>query len=242
MTRKAISFACHQFWIETAWPHLRLNAAAGDGVPAMSDTNRTALLTLLVASYDELKQRLTRRAGSADLADEVLQDTFLRLSNATGIGQVRDLHAYLFRVAMSVATNRRVAERRRFTVSETDALFDLVDESPGPDRIIEARSEIDALKRVIQELPERRREILIATFVDEVPLRKTAQRFSVSVRTVQVELKHALAHCALRLDRGARTQSAYRPLNSFDQRDRIRHALPLDEVAVVRRWPAGGGT
>ncbi len=117
----------------------------------MSDTNRTALLTLLVASYDDLKQRLTRRAGSADVADEVLslihislcirdrrltrragsadvadevlQDTFLRLNNATVIGPVRDLHAYLFRVAMSVASNRRVAERRRLTVSETDALF-----------------------------------------------------------------------------------------------------------------------
>src|SRR5262245_2583439 len=111
----------------------------------MSDTNRTALLTLLVASYDDLKQRLTRRTGSADLANEALQDTFLRLSNTDGIGPVRDLHAYLFRVAMSAISNRRVAERRRRTVSQTDALFDLVDDSPGPERIIEARSEINAL-------------------------------------------------------------------------------------------------
>jgi len=171
----------------------------------MSDTNRTALLTLLVTSYDDLRSRLARRAGSADLADEALQDTFLRLSNATGIGPVRDLKAYLFRVALSIVSNRRVAERRRRTVSETDAVFDLADDMPGPDRVIEARSEIGALKRVIQDLPARRRQIFMAAFVDEVPLKQIAERFGISVRTVQVELKQALVHCAMRLNRNTRT-------------------------------------
>jgi RNA polymerase sigma-70 factor (ECF subfamily) len=196
----------------------------------MSDTNRTALLGLLVASYDDLRSRLARRAGSAELADEAIQDTFLRLSNATGIGPVRDLKAYLFRVAMSIVSNRRVAERRRRTVSESDAMFEMADDKPGPDRVIEARSEIGALKRVIQELPARRREIFMATFVDEVPLRETAKRFGVSVRTVQVELKQALVHCAMRLDRNARAPRAPRPLNHLYQRDRARRALHLSET------------
>jgi RNA polymerase sigma factor (sigma-70 family) len=187
----------------------------------MSDTNRTALLTLLVTSYDDLRSRLARRAGSADLADEALQDTFLRLSNATGIGPVRDLKAYLFRVALSVVSNRRVAERRRRTVSEVDAVFELADDNPGPDRVIEARSEVGALKRVIQDLPARRREIVMAAFVDEVPLKQIAERLGVSVRTVQVELKQALVHCAIRLNRDMRTP---RQLRHPDQ-DRARRAL-----------------
>jgi RNA polymerase sigma factor (sigma-70 family) len=208
----------------------------------MSDTNRTALLTLLVASYDDLKQRLTRRTGSADLANEALQDTFLRLSNADGIGPVRDLHAYLFRVAMSAISNRRVAERRRRTVSETDALFDLVDDSPGPERIIEARSEINALKQVIQELPARRREILMAICVDEVPLRQVAERFGVSVRTIQVELKQALVHCAVCLDRGARMPgAAFRRRNPFGQHDRSSHMAASDNDTLARRLPFGSG-
>jgi RNA polymerase sigma factor (sigma-70 family) len=209
----------------------------------MSDTNRTALLTLLVASYDDLKQRLTRRTGSADLANEALQDTFLRLSNADGIGPVRDLHAYLFRVAMSAISNRRVAERRRRTVREADTLFELPDETPGPDRIIEARSEINALKRVIQELPARRREIFMAICVDEVPLRQVAERFGVSVRTVQVELKQALVHCEVCLDRGARIPGvAFRRRSPLDQRDRSSRILPSDnDTALARRLPFGGG-
>ena len=209
----------------------------------MSDTNRTALLSLLATRYDDLKQRVKRRAGSADLADEALQDTFLRLSSATGIGQVRDLQAYLFRVAMSVASNRRVAERRRRpATTDADALFDLADDSPGPERIIEARSEIDALKRVILELPTRRREIVVAAFVEEVPLRSIALRFGISVRTVQVELKQALAHCAARLGRDTRVSSAaFRRPRPFDQRDRARCVPSLSETALIRRLPAPGG-
>jgi RNA polymerase sigma-70 factor (ECF subfamily) len=191
----------------------------------MSDTNRAALLTLLVASYDDLRSRLARRAGSTELADEALQDTFLRLSNATDVGPVRDLKAYLFRVAMSVVSNRRVAERRRRTVSETEAMFEMIDDKPGPDRVIEARSEIGALKRVIQELPTRRREIFMATFVDEVPPRQIAAKFGISVRTVQVELKQALVHCAVRLDRDTRTQRTLRPLTDLYRQDRARRVL-----------------
>jgi len=209
----------------------------------MSDTNRTALLALLVTSYDDLKQRLTRRAGSADLANEALQDTFLRLSNADGIGPVRDLHAYLFRVAMSAISNRRVAERRRRIAREAEPLFDLPDETPGPDRIIEARSEINALKRSIEELPTRRREIFMAICVEDAPLRLVAERFGVSVRTVQVELKQALAHCAICLDRNARMPGvAFRRRSPFGQRDHAPRVSLGDEGAVLaRRWPLGDG-
>jgi RNA polymerase sigma factor (sigma-70 family) len=172
------------------------------GSEAMADTNRVALLNLLVARYADLKRRLTRRLGSADLAAEALQDTFLRVKCAE-VGDIRSPHAYLFRVAVNVAADRRNVESRSLIVSETDALLNLVDDTPGPARVVEARSDIEALKRAIGELPARRRQILIAACMEEVPYRVIAERLGISVRTVQVEIKQALQHCALRLDRNA---------------------------------------
>jgi RNA polymerase sigma-70 factor (ECF subfamily) len=167
----------------------------------MADANRVALLNVLVARYADLKRRLTRRLGSAELAAEALQDTFLRLKCAGEVGDVRSPHAYLFRVAVSVAANRRVVESRSLTVSETEALLNFVDDTPGPARVIEGRSDFEALKRAVGELPSRRREILIAACMQEIPYRTIAERFGISVRTVQVEIKQALKHCALRLGR-----------------------------------------
>ena len=208
----------------------------------MSDTSRAALLTLLVASYDDLKQRLTRRSGSADLADEALQDTFLRLSKATIAEPIRDLNAYLFRVAMSVLSNRRVAERRHYSVVDVDALLNFVDDNPDPERTIEARSGIDALKRAILELPARRREIVVAVFVHEMPLNKVAQRFGVSMRTIQVELKQALAYCAIRLDRlPRRSKAVHRAPTPSGHHDQVSRVPPISERVLVHRLSAGGG-
>lgn len=165
------------------------------------DGDRTMLLDLLLADYDSLKKRLTRRLGSADLAGDTLQDTFLRLSAANEIGPIRNPRAYLFRVAMNVAATRKIAETRRQMVSEPKVSSCLEDDAPGPARIVEGRSEIEALKRALSELPARRREILVAARLDGTPNLSIARRCGVTVRTVQVELKQALTHCALRLDR-----------------------------------------
>ena len=48
----------------------------------MSDSNITSLRDLLLADYTDLDRRLTRRLGSADLASDVLQETYLRLEGS----------------------------------------------------------------------------------------------------------------------------------------------------------------
>jgi RNA polymerase sigma factor (sigma-70 family) len=183
-----------------------------------ANANREVLLNLLLAGYDDLKSRLTRRLGSPDLAEDALQDTFLRLNTAAVTGPIRSPRAYLFRIAMSVAANRRVAERRRLSVPEEEVASYLEDHTPNPARIVEARSEIEAFKRAMNELPVRRREILVAARLHETPNQSIAQRCGVTVRTIQFELKLALTHCALRLDRNIskRKRSRSQPVSASD--------------------------
>jgi RNA polymerase sigma-70 factor, ECF subfamily len=176
----------------------------------MINTSRATLLHVLLRGYDDLKRRLAHRLGSVELAGEALQDTFLRLEHAGDIGVVKQPQAYLYRVALHMAINRRVAENRRLTAAETEALLDIVDDAPDPARTAEARSEIEALKRAVLELPPRRREIFLAAWVSEVPPQKIAERFGLSLRMVQIELKHAREHCALRLGRDGAPPSSRR--------------------------------
>ena len=167
----------------------------------MADTERFQLRHLLLADYADLTKRLTRRLGSSDLAGEALQETFLRLERTAEIPSVRSPKAYLFRMAVNVAADRRRAEARRLTASEVDSWLDIVDESPDPCRNVEARSEVEALKRAIAELPARRREIFLAARLEDIPTGEIAKRFRLTRRTIEIELKHALEHCASRLKR-----------------------------------------
>jgi len=188
-----------------------LRHVLGVGQFTMRESSRAALLSALIEGYDELKRRLARRLGSSDLAGEALQDTFLRLECGNDVGTVRSPRAYLFRTALNMAANRRVAENRRVATSEVDALLAVPDDAPDPARIIEARSDIEALERVLRQLPIRQRDIVRATFIEEESMQDIARRYRVTTRTVQIELREALLYCAERLDRPLARRTAARP-------------------------------
>ena len=189
----------------------------------MNDNNTRALQDLLLADYTDLDRRLARRLGSADLASDVLQETYLRLEGTNEIGPVRSPKAYLFRIALNIAHDRRRAENRRLTVEEADSLLDIPDDQPDAARVIEDRSEVNLLKRAIAELPERRRRVLILSRIEGLPNREIAKRLGVTVRTVETDLKQAIEHCAQRLKRPARNKFGFhRPESSYVERHVVR--------------------
>ncbi len=167
----------------------------------MSDTSNAALKDLLVTQYQDFVRWLTRRLGSSELAQDALQETFLRLEQGNSIGPVRDPKAYLLRIALNMAANRRAADKRRLATSEVDKLLEFPDDAPDPARAAEAKSEIGALKRALQALPARRREIFLASWMENLSHQEIARRYQISVRTVQIELKLALEYCDSRLNR-----------------------------------------
>ena len=214
----------------------------------MDNTNITALRDLLLADYSGLDRQLTRRLGSADVASDVLQETYLRLEGMNEVGPVRSPKAYLFRIALNIANDRRRAESRRLTVDEVDCLLDIPDDRPDAARVIEDRSEVNLLKRAIAELPERRRRVLILSRINDMPHREIAKRLGVTVRTVEMDLKQAIEHCAERLKRPVPVKFGFhRAQSSNVQRPVVRgrppmigvseKALDLDETNQSPRTP-----
>ncbi len=169
----------------------------------MTAPSQSVLQRLFLTAYDGLKQRLTRRLGSADHASDALHETFLRLEKAAVSGPIVNPNAYFFRAALNVAANQRIAETRRLDFMDIEELLDIPDQQPDPARAAEARSEMDALKRALAELSARRQKIFVAVWVDGKSHQEVADHFSVTVRTVQADLKLALEHCAHRLGRTA---------------------------------------
>ncbi|OYU87805.1 MAG: RNA polymerase subunit sigma-24 [Bradyrhizobiaceae bacterium PARB1] len=154
------------------------------------------LRDVLVARYDEFRSRLTRRLGSEELASESLQETWLRLYRSDDIGAVQSPAGYVLRVAMNIATDRRRSDRRIVRQHHVDAPLDLLpDPTPGPEREIESRSELEALNRAIATLPLRTRQILMAARIDGLSQNEIADRFGISARMVRFELRKALDHC-----------------------------------------------
>ena len=168
----------------------------------MTKPTRTLLRESLIARYHHLRDRLASRLGSRDLAGEALHETWIRLGDGPDLAPVSNPDAYLYRAALNTASNINAAERRHVLQRvEILEIIDLPDSTPGPERVAIGRSEVDALRRIIRELPKRQREIFLANFNGEATTAELAERYGVTIRTIQIELRDAVLHCARRMER-----------------------------------------
>lgn len=167
----------------------------------MTEAGWALLQRHLLTRYAEIKQRLTRYLGSADLASEALHETWLRLQRGGELAGVRNADAYLYSMAINMAANHRRSEKRRLTTQEVDALLEIEDDAPDAGRTLEARRELQALMSIIGELPVRQQAILLAARLEGTPRRDIAARFGISERLVQRDLQQAHDYCATRFEK-----------------------------------------
>jgi RNA polymerase sigma-70 factor (ECF subfamily) len=149
----------------------------------------------LTERYDELKQRLIRRLGSSDWAEDALHDTYLRLDGTEVIGEINNLGGYLFRAAFHNALNRRRAENRRLSTVDIEGLLHIADDAPGAEQVVEGRSDLALLKSIMATLPARQRDVLLGARLEGLTRQQIADRFGISTSMVEKELRQAQEYC-----------------------------------------------
>jgi RNA polymerase sigma-70 factor (ECF subfamily) len=145
--------------------------------------------------YDQLRRRLRQQLGSADLADDALHETWLRIERIGDSREVRNPAAYFYRAALNEAFDRHRGSGRLLLESEIDAVIHMEDASQDPVAITSARQDIDALRQALKKLPARQRHVLMASRLQGEPHRDIAAGLGVSTRTVEKDLKAALRFC-----------------------------------------------
>ncbi|MGF6346871.1 RNA polymerase sigma factor (sigma-70 family) [Variovorax sp. W2I14] len=165
--------------------------------PSNEVQRRHALREYLVTNYERLQQRLVRHLRCTDLASECLHDAWLRLGHVEVHAPVQSPDAYVYRMACNVAMDRMRSSRSWQYTGDGDAGIEhLADESPGPDHVAAARSDLAAVERALQRLPRRHRTVLVALRIDEMTRQEVAQRYALSLRSVDTALRQALDYCA----------------------------------------------
>lgn len=163
-----------------------------------SESTRRQLVRALQDRYNELKAKLSR-SFAPDLVEDALHDTWLRLQSPRDLSPVRDPKSYLAHAVANTARNLRTSRDRLLDFSDISELIDTVDNAPGPEIIAGDRREIARVQDALAELTERQQDIFYETFVGNQSHHDLAQRYGVTVRTVQKELQRAVEHCAKRL-------------------------------------------
>lgn len=170
----------------------------------MSEATWAALRRLFVEDYARFRTQLARLIGSTDLANEALQDTYVRLARGGEIKEHLDSpRSYLFKMALNAARGIARKDRLRARYVELAATLDIAvaDETPGPAEIEEGRADLKAMADILARMPARRREMFVLAWFEDASPQVIASRYGLTVRMVQIELKTAREEIAERLAR-----------------------------------------
>lgn len=162
---------------------------------------RADLQASLVARYIQLRDRLTSRLGSRELASEALHETWLKLSDVEDNAPVADQDAYLYRAAINMASTLALRQRRALGSQDIEDILKIADDAPGPERVAVAKSELAYVWKVLGELTPRQRHVFIESFAGTMSHEQLAAQYGVSIRMVQIDLRNAILHCARRTRR-----------------------------------------
>ena len=143
----------------------------------------------------ELLRFLSARRATADEAEDILQDLYVKVRALHG-GPVAEPRAYLYRMTANLLMDRRRTAARR-TARErhwTDAQLgpeQELDDRPTAEQELAAREELAVVSTVIGALPERTLDILRRYRVDGDGQREIAAALGISLSAVEKHLQRA---------------------------------------------------
>lgn len=161
-----------------------------------------------IRQREPLLRFLTRRTRDPDVAQDLLQETWLRVADGSGTASIENPRAYLFQVASNLTIDYFRSEGRRvLRREEVEALLGVPDERPGPEAIAIGRSNLTVVASALEDMPARRRLILLMSRVQGLTHRAIADHFAISTRTVEFEIVRALNFCSARMKQTEQTDS-----------------------------------
>lgn len=142
-----------------------------------------------------------RRGYSRDLAEDCVQDVFVRIAKID-LAAVENIEAYLYTVAASVAVDYGRRTHSRLTALH-DPLENLEIEGiqVSPSRVLEDKEALLQLNEILNELKPRTREIFLLNRLDGLSYTEIADQFGISPAGVHKQISKALAHLRRRFPR-----------------------------------------
>lgn len=185
--------------------HLTYAPSDAELAQRIRDGDTEALDALMERYWVALTTYADRLLDDLPLAEDVVQDTLVRLWEGRARLKPRALRSYLFRCTRNRALDARrhlVALRRREGRAHA-----LPHDPPTPDDVMRENALAAVVDGAIQALSERRREAFTLTYLKGLSYEETADVMGLSAKTVGNHVTAALAE--LRASLGSSVLSEY---------------------------------
>ena len=124
--------------------------------------------------------------------DDVIQECYAILLDVE-VAAIQTPRAYFFRIARNIVFQQyRRAKVVSITALAEFAVHGIADDASCPHRTIEARQELERLHHMMQDLPERCRQVLLLRKLEGLSQRQVSERLGISENIVEKQVARGL--------------------------------------------------
>lgn len=166
------------------------------------------LMSGYLAQRDALRRFFRARAGAAADVEDLLQDLYLKVVAVDPATEIRDVNAFLYRLASNLMMDRWRSGRRgaardgawRTATVATSAGEDVAD-APAADTVVMDRQRLEVLLRTVEALPDKTRKIFRMHKFEGLSHAEVATRLEISRSSVEKHMIDALRILSERVSR-----------------------------------------
>jgi len=141
----------------------------------------------------ELIGRLTKIVHCADIAGEIVQESYLVLTKTAQSQTIEQPRGFLFRVATNLAFD--YLKHNKVVVNHVEKHGqDYPQETPSTEHIVEQQQRLEMFRKMLDELPPRCRDVFILYKVHGKSYKEIAAELSISQSGVEKHIMKGLKH------------------------------------------------
>jgi RNA polymerase sigma-70 factor (ECF subfamily) len=151
--------------------------------------DRQAFATLFDHFAPRIKFFLMRKGSTSEQAEDLVQEAMISLWSKAALysPEKGSVATWVFTVARNLRIDR--LRRERAQLYETLEDFDAEDETASAHDVMARAQEDTAVTKALAQIPEEQRQLLILSYVDDVPQSEIAQRMNIPLGTVKSRMR-----------------------------------------------------
>jgi len=159
-----------------------------------------SLESLYTKHKSELVYHVFQILHCQDIAEEIVQESFIKFSLEIKNQIIDHPRCFLFRIARNLALDHLKHQKitDNFAQSEDPVLM-AVSESPSPEHLTSAEQRLAILRSVIDELPPRCRHAFTLHNIHGMSYSEIAKQLDISESGVEKHIMKGLLHCRKRM-------------------------------------------
>lgn len=159
-------------------------------IPRVARGDREAFSRLYDLTASRLNAVISRIVRKPELAEEALQDAFIRIWQKASLYDAR--HARSFGWIVAIARNQAIDLKRRFAERLSDASESTHELEIAVPAEAESSLEMAKLRSCLTQLPEERQSLVLLAYYEGYSREELAARFSRPVTTIKTVLRRSL--------------------------------------------------